>query len=140
MSGHVPETAWFLFWIGLVVVVMSWAWFMAIIIHRHNMKALQVLRLYAERGEEPPPAIAEPLMRHLSHAAPPKRTERSRHRRGLAFCLFSAGAWAGVAWWRVDAGTEPRWIFYVAVAVALAFAGGALASLINALSTPADNG
>ena len=47
---------------------------------------------------------------------------------------------AGVAWWRVDAGTEPRWIFYVAVAVALAFAGGALASLINALSTPADNG
>ena len=140
MSGHVSETAWFLFWVGVVVVVMSWAWFMAIIIHRHNMKALEVLRLYAERGEEPPAAIAEPLMRHLSQAGPPKRSERSRHRQGFAFCLFSAGAWAGVAWWRADVGGEPRWIFYVAVIVAVAFACGALGALYNTFSTPADNG
>jgi hypothetical protein len=65
MSGEVPPMLWFLFWVGLSVGVLSFGFFMAIIIHRGNMKALEVLRSYAEKGIEPPPAIVEMLTRQI---------------------------------------------------------------------------
>jgi len=36
----VPPFLWFLFWVGLAVGMLSFGFFMAIIIHRGNMKAL----------------------------------------------------------------------------------------------------
>jgi hypothetical protein len=65
MSGEVSPMLWFLFWVGLSVGVLSFGFFMAIVIHRGNMKALEVLRTYAEKGIEPPPAIVEMLTNHL---------------------------------------------------------------------------
>jgi hypothetical protein len=44
MSGAVPPMLWFLSWVGLSVGVLSFGFFIAIIIHRANMKALEVLR------------------------------------------------------------------------------------------------
>ena len=65
MSSQVPPFLWFLFWVGLAIGVLSFGFFMAIIIHRGNMKALEVLRTYAEKGIEPPPAVVEMLTRQM---------------------------------------------------------------------------
>jgi len=62
MSSQVPPILWFLFWVGLSVGVLSFAIFMALIIHRGNIKALEVWRTDAEKGIEPPPAVVEMLI------------------------------------------------------------------------------
>ena len=36
--SQVPPMLWFLFWVGLATGVLSFGFFMAIIIHRGNMK------------------------------------------------------------------------------------------------------
>ena len=65
MSSQVPPMLWFLFWVGLSVGVLSFGFFMAIIIHRANIKMLEVLRTYAEKGIEPPPVVVELLTRRM---------------------------------------------------------------------------
>ena len=69
MSSEVPPMFWFLFWVGPSVGVLSFGFFMAIIIHRGNMKALEILRAYAEKGIEPPPAVVELLTRQMGDEA-----------------------------------------------------------------------
>jgi hypothetical protein len=139
MNEQVPEIYWFLFWIGLAVVAFGGAAKAGIDGHRRRMKALEILKMYAEKGVEPPAAVADPLLQELSEL--PRRTlaeksERARHLERLAVSAFMAGAAAGVAWWRTDSGGEPKWVFYAAVIAAVAFAAGALAALVAALISP----
>ena len=135
MIGEVPPILWYLL---LAVIFTVFPWGMVLTIHRQRMKALEILRTYAERGVEPPPGIAEPLMRALKEPVAARRSARARRLDGFVFSLFMAGASAGIAWWRQDAGADPRWLFYAAVVAAAAFAAGALGALVAALSSPRD--
>ena len=58
MNGEVPEIYWYVFWVGLAIVVEAFGFFMATIIHRRNMRVLDLLKSYADKGIEPPAAVA----------------------------------------------------------------------------------
>jgi hypothetical protein len=63
MSGAVPEMYWYLFWVGVLAWMIIFAIAMMTLIHRGHMKTLELLRLYAEKGIDPPPALEELLAR-----------------------------------------------------------------------------
>ena len=111
--SQVPPILWFLFWVGLSVGVLSFGFFMAIIIHRGNMKALEVLRAYAEKGIEPPAAVVEMLTRQMggTEAARSGREmgQKAGNFTGLVVAACTAG---GIAWWRMNEG-GPQWAVYL---------------------------
>lgn len=132
MSGDVPEIYWYVFWVGLAIVMEAFGFYMATIIHRRNMKVLELLRPYAERGIEPPAGLAELLgdQRHQSGSS--ARGARLQRFVGL---LFAACVTAGVAWWLTeDAG--PRWALYTTVCAAAFFSISAIGFLLAAVVTP----
>src|SRR6185369_16897804 len=114
MSGAVPPVLWFLFWVGLSVGILSFGFFMAIIIHRGNMKALEVLKTYAEKGVEPPPAVIEMLTRQMGNSEGAKAGAFT----GLVVSACVAG---GIAWWRMQAG-GPQWVVYLFAIIAVFWA------------------
>ena len=61
MNGAVPEIYWYVFWVGLFIVVEAFGFYMATIIHRRNMRVLDLLKSYADKGIEPPGGVAELL-------------------------------------------------------------------------------
>jgi hypothetical protein len=133
MSNEVPPMFWFLFWVGLSVGVLSFGFFMAIIIHRGNMKALEILRSYAEKGIEPPPAIVEMLTKHISSNEGEQAGREIGQKAGnFTGLLAAACAGGGVAWWRMNAG-GPQWVVYLFAATALFFGVRAVAYLIAIL-------
>lgn len=137
MTGQVAPMLWYLL---CAVVFTVFPWSMVFTIHRQRMKALEILRIYAEKGIEPPPGIAEPLMRTINPETHKRaRPERSRQFERFAYCLFTASAAAGVAWWwRADMSGGWAWIFWIAAIVACSHAAGAVASLVAALTSPRD--
>jgi hypothetical protein len=135
MSGEVSPMLWFLFWVGLSAGVLSFGFFMAIIIHRGNMKALEVLRTYAEKGIEPPPAIIEMLTRHLSSDEAAKTGQDIGKKAGSFTGLVAAACVAGaIAWWRMNAG-GPQWVVYVFAASAVFWGVYAIAYLFRAFTS-----
>src|SRR5215831_10341588 len=96
MSGQVPPIFWFLFWVGLSVGVISFGFFMAIIIHRGNMKALEVLRAYAEKGIEPPPAVPKCSPGRWVRPRLRKPDGKSARRPGTSPDYWSPPAWPAV--------------------------------------------
>ena len=103
MNGEVPEIYWYLFWVGLAIVVEAFGFFMATIIHRRNMRVLDLLKSYADKGIEPPAGVAELLSEQVTD---PGRAWKSSPRgarleRFIGF-LFTACVIGGVAWWLVD--------------------------------------
>src|SRR5690242_11472490 len=101
--SQVPPFLWFLFWVGLAVGILSFGFFMAIIIHRGNMKALEVLKAYAEKGIEPPPAVVEILTRQMGDTEA-ARAGRDIGRKAGNFTglLVAACVAGGIAWWRMN--------------------------------------
>jgi hypothetical protein len=133
MSGEISPMLWFLFWVGLSVGVLSFGFFMAIIIHRLNMRALEILRSYAEKGIEPPPAIVEMLTRQISGTQPAQAGREIGQKAGnFTGLLAAAVAGGGVAWWRMNEG-GPRWVVYLFAATALLFAVRAVVYLLAVL-------
>jgi hypothetical protein len=132
MSNGVPPMFWFLFWVGLSAGVLSFGFFMAIIIHRGNMKALEVLRTYAEKGIEPPPAIVEMLTRHMGDAEDAKAGREIGRKAGNFTGLVAAACLGGaIAWWRMNEG-GPQWVVYLFACSAVFFALRAIAFLFVA--------
>lgn len=128
---------WFIFWSGFVVLGTCGMLAGVLIAYRSKMKTLEILRIYAERGTEPPAMLAE----HL--ATPPPGAPQhdgwkhpsgvGHHLGSFAFSLFMAGAAAGVAWWWNEADKSPEWVFYAAVIAAIAFGLGGIAHFISAM-------
>lgn len=135
MTAPVPPMLWFLFWAGLSAGVISFGFFMAIIIHRGNMKTLEILRAYAEKGIEPPPAVLEILSRQMgdTEAAHAGR-EIGRKAGNFAGLVVAACAGGGIAWWRMNAG-GPQWVVYVFGVSAVFFGVRAMAFLWAALTS-----
>lgn len=134
MSGDVPEIYWYLFWVGLAIVVEAFGFFVAAIIHRRNMQVLALLKSYADKGLDPPPALAALLSDQTRDRAWQSSPRGARLQRFIGY-LFAACVIGGVAWWLVDA-TGPPWAVYPAVSAAVFFAVGAIGFLLTAVVTP----
>lgn len=53
-----PAIYWYVFWVGLPIAVEVFGFYMATIIDRKNMRVLDLLKSYADKGIEPPAAVA----------------------------------------------------------------------------------
>lgn len=134
MSEHVPEVLWFGFAVFAFVGMMGGLTWGGYLQHRQRMKALEILRLYAEKNVEPPAAILEPLAREIfetpeARAATAAARKASRHMARFFGEILAAAAAAGIAWWRMQAG-GPDWLVYAAGIFAIIFVAGAIARLI----------
>lgn len=133
MGSSVPPILWYLLCVvGFAVFPLA----MVFTIHRQRMKALEILRSYAEKGSEPPPAVAELLFRQVVEPEQKwKATPRGSLLQTSLVHLFIACLFGGVAWWRLDVG-PPRWAIYIAVCSAVFFGVTALAQFVAALKSP----
>jgi hypothetical protein len=135
MNGEVPEIYWYVFWVGLAIVVEGFGFYMATIIHRRNMRVLDLLKSYAEKGIDPPTSVAQLLSEHSEPGRAWKSSARgARLERFIGF-LFTACVIGGVAWWLIDA-AGPQWAVYPAVSAAVFFSVGAIGFLVTAVVTP----
>ena len=106
---------------------------MVVAIHRHRMKALDLLRSYAEKGVEPPAAVTELLTKHVSEPGEKwKSTARGSRLQAFVGLVFMACVLGSIGWWRIDAG-GPAWAVYAAVGSAAFFGVTALGFLVAAL-------
>jgi hypothetical protein len=120
---------------GVFAIPVGIAWFD----HRNRMKGLEMLRVYAERGEEPPASVLEAVIlvsnwgrkptaprpwtrgRFLSHAAPN--------------FVFACG-FAALAWWRFSTTGQLEKMVVIAAIVALWFLASLAAHLVGAYYAP----
>lgn len=139
-------TAGFLFFVLVfgtgIAIAVGIAWFD----HRTRTRAIDVLRVYAERGEEPPSSVIQALTWVSGFPkvpAPPDnkdRLGRPRTRGGFlahaaANAVFAAGI-SGFAWWRyADLGEASTGVM-VSIFVGLFFAASVAAQLVGAYYTP----
>ena len=138
--------------LGLVVLILCLATGITIALlgawfdHRTRTRTLDVLRVYAERGEEPPPSVTQALTSvsgwPKAPAAPDNRDRigRPRTRGGFlahaaANTVFAAG-FSWFAWWRyADLGEASTGVI-VSILVAMFFAASVAAQLVGAYYAP----
>ncbi len=73
MVGEVPQMVWFLFWVGVLAFIVVFSIATMKLVWRRKAKALELLKLYAERGIDPPPTLAELLVK--PRCGPDRRTD-----------------------------------------------------------------
>ena len=104
-----------------------------------RLKAIEVLRSYAEKGQQPPPGLAEAVHQIGKPPPPPTpppprpvyRAEHLAHFAGSIVLAIGAG---GVAWWRAGARpahAPPEGLMVFAIIVAIFFAASAAARLVG---------
>ena len=113
--------------------------------HRTRTRALDVLRIYAERGDEPPASVVQAVTAvsgwprgwpSKPEVAGPRRSARGRHlAHTAANTVFTAGlSW--LAWWRFSATGEAGPGVIVAALAAMFFAAALAAQLVGAYYAP----
>ena len=113
-----------------IVIFTLWMPFKA------KLKAIDVLKVYAERGQEPPASVVD-AVNQIGRPPPPpaprvqSRAEHLTH--VAASVVLSIGA-GGVAWWRAHQ-PVPGGLMVWALIVAIFFAAAAAARLVAAIST-----
>ena len=127
---------------GITIAVLI-AWFD----HRTRAKALDVLRVYAERGEEPPGSVTQALtwVSGWPKVAPPAddtkdrigrpRTRGSFLAHAAADAIFAAG-FSWFAWWRYSDLGEASTGVFVSIFVAMYFTASMTARLVGACYAP----
>jgi hypothetical protein len=143
----------FLTWTALAVFIpltLSWmipAVYRTWVEYRSRSKALDLLRVYAEKGQEPPASVTAAIAAVASVDAPfgnaapppagafskPTRENHLAHIAGSVVCGLGA-AW--IAWWRWPADGEPGALVMWAVVIAIFFAGSIAARLVGVFTTP----
>ncbi len=136
MEGKLPEIYWYVFWIGVVLISFGCAIWAGQGEHERRHKALDILKMYAERGAEPPAAMLEQL---AQHAAGNQAGQKPFQGRGLllqAFIgfLFSACVAGGLHGW-LEAGDAENWMVFASQAAMAFFGFGAFGLLLAALLT-----
>ena len=115
--------------------------------YRSRSQALDVLRVYAEKGQEPPASVTSAIAAFASPSAPfinaapapagafsrPTRENHLAHVAGSVVCGLGA-AW--IAWWRMPANGEPGALVIWMVVIAIFFAGSVAARLVGVFTTP----
>ena len=102
MNGEVPQIYWYVFWVGLAIVVEVFGFYMAAIIHRKNMRVIDLLKSYADKGIEPPAAVAGLLSEKANDPGHAWRsTARGARLEQFTGFLFTGCVIGGVAWWLI---------------------------------------
>ena len=138
MEGKLFELLVVTIVVGLgVAVPISGIW----IEHRTRVRALGVIRVYAERGEEPPLSVIQALMPVSrwavnGEATPKKAQTRGGHLAHAAGNVVFAVGLGGFAWWRIATLGKADTLAIVVLFVALFFAAGLAARLVGAYYAP----
>ena len=133
MGGKLPEIFWYLFWIGFVILAFRMAYLGGKSGYDTKMRALDILKMYAEKGTEPPPSMMDELTKQaFEHSTPPKADSQASLMMTFSGFLFMACLMWGIhAWLKSHAASD--WA-PIAATAALAFFGfGALGFLLAAL-------
>jgi hypothetical protein len=133
MHGELPEIYWYLFWIGFVILAFRMAYLGGKSGYDTKMKAIEILKMYAEKGTEPPPAMMEQL---ATQAFTDPGGSKPGSSAGSMMMFLSMLFMACVAWgvraWSQGHPVE-SWV-PIAATAALAFFGiGAAGFLVAAL-------
>ncbi len=138
MEGKLPEIYWYVFWIGVVLISFGSAYMAGRSGHERSMKALDILKMYAEKGIDPPPAMMEQVTRQVLDAGkpgqPPQQGNRSAFMQGFIGFLFMACVAFGLHLWLSDVG-EPRWAIFATQAAWTFFGFGSFGFLLATLFT-----
>jgi hypothetical protein len=139
MEGKLPEIYWYVFWCAVFLISMGAMIWGGRNTHKLHMKTLEIMRIYAEKGIEPPPSIMEPLARQILD---PHKQQAKQQATGQAVLLgkfiggmSAAALTAGIGWWWHSEAYQPTWIVYAAGIVAIGAAVGAISQLIAAIVT-----
>lgn len=105
--------------------------------HSAKLKTIEVLKAYAEKGEEPPQSVLEAVSRINAPGFPakPAPATRGEHLSHVAGSVGLAIGAAGLAWWRLAVGDDGSPLPILAIMVAIFFAASAAARLVAALTT-----
>jgi hypothetical protein len=127
-----------------ITIPVSIAWFE----HRTRQRGLDTLRIYAERGEEPPASVIEAVTKvtHVygtpqpawgNNPHPPAAPQtRANHMAHAAASTVIAIGLAALVWWRVSVyDATGAWVIFGSL-VALFFAGSVAARLVYAYYAP----
>lgn len=120
-----------------ITIPVSIAW----LEHRTRTKGLETLRIYAERGEEPPASVIEALTNVTNVYGRPSQSRRTPQTRGshLAYAAANTVAalgLAGLVWWRVSEYGEKGTGIVVGILFALFNACSLAAQLVYAYHAP----
>ena len=113
---------------------------------RTKMRAIEMLKVYAERGEEPPASVLDAVNRinwpFPPSASPPKpmrEQSRGEHLSHLAGSWCIAAGSAAVLWWRLsDPNPRFEWLMITAIFTTIFFTAAGAARLVAALTAPGD--
>jgi hypothetical protein len=114
---------------------------------RTKIRSIEVLKIYAEKGHEPPASVLEAVNKiswpFPTNAPPPPRPMRDQSRGEHLSHL--AGSWSLaigsglVLWWQAhDPHPQLEWLFITAIFTTIFFTAAGAARLVAALTTPAD--
>lgn len=133
MDSNLPEIFWYLFWIFFVILAFRMAYLGGKHGYLTRMRALDILKMYAEKGTEPPAAVMEELTRQaFAHSSGHHGGSQSALLMSFCSFLFMACVSWGVRAW-VQGNAESTWA-PIAATAALAFFGiSALGFLLAAL-------
>jgi len=117
-----------------ITIPVTFLWFD----HRTRKRGLDTLRIYAERGEEPPASVIEAVTKVTNpwgNSSPPRpltSPTRANHLAHAAASTVIAIGLAGLVWWRVSAYGEKGTGIVIGCLAALFFAGSVAARLVYA--------
>ncbi len=136
MEGKLPEIYWYIFWIGIAVVSFGSAYLAGRAGHQARMKALDILKMYAEKGADPPPAMVEQLARQAFEqpSGSPKREGRDALIQGFIGFLFMSCISFALNMWLADS-EGPNWAIIASQAAWSFFGFGSFGFLVLALIT-----
>jgi len=123
-----------------IVIAVSIAW----LEHRTRVKALDVLKTYAQRGEEPPASIVEAVAAVSSGQRPSQRPgpgptpipTRVEQVGVFAAMVVAALGSAGIAYWRTLHESEPGALAILAAFATVFFSMASAARLVSLFSAP----
>lgn len=133
MEGKLPEIFWYLFWVGFVILAFRMAYLGGKSGYDTRMRALDILKTYAEKGSEPPPAVMSELTKQaFEHSSPAKPDSRGALLMTFVSFLFMACVAWGVRTW-LQSHADSSWTLIAATAAQAFFGFGALGFLLAAL-------
>lgn len=113
--------------------------------HRAKVKAIELLKWYAEKGLEPPAGLVEAISSIGKSSSPPPsppvvlqppRPTRAGHLSHVASNVVLAFGAAGIVWWRaLQPHQNPDALMLVAIIFAVFFTAGAASRLVAALTS-----
>lgn len=137
MHDKLPQIYWYLFWIGVVILAFRMAYLGGKSAFLVRMRALDILKTYAEKGTEPPPAMMEELAVQAFEKKPSSSTGEIP-RSGLLMFFLGFLFMASVCWGAralLMSHGAPDWTVVTSTAAMAFFGLGAVGNLLAALFT-----